>query len=167
MGDLAGIVDWASKMVGATVRIAALIHLATYLTDGSNRPIDADTMHQAQRLTTYFLAHALAAFDAMGTDPVLTGARLVLRWIERTQPMRFTRREAFTGLSRSQFPKVGDLDGPLDLLDQHGYIRRESEPDRTGPGRRPSPAYLVHPNLAAETALSAQSQFCGYRDFCG
>ena len=60
------------------------------------------------------------------------------------------------GLSRSRFPKVGDLDAPLELLEQHGYIRRVPEPERTGPGRRPSPAYEVHPDLAAETAVSAK-----------
>ena len=48
------------------------------------------------------------------------------------------------GLSRSRFPKVGDLDTPLELLEQHGWIRRMPEPERTGPGRRPSPSYEVH-----------------------
>jgi hypothetical protein len=60
------------------------------------------------------------------------------------------------GVSRSRFPKVGDLDGPLDLLEQHGYIRRQPEPERTGPGRPPSPTYLVHPDLATETTESTQ-----------
>ena len=39
------------------------------------------------------------------------------------------------GLSRSRFPKVGDLDAPLALLEQHGYIRRDARAraDRPGP----------------------------------
>ena len=122
--------------------------------------------------TDYFTAHALAAFDHMGADQILEDARAVLRWLERTAAPRFTRREAFTGLSRSRFPKVGDLDGPLELLEQHGYIRREAEPERTGPGRRPSPGYAVYPGLggnplAAETAVSAERRLCGLRGFCG
>ena len=89
------------------------------------------------------------------TRPSRTPAS-ILRWLERTRPARFTKRELFTGVSRARFPKVGDLDAPLGLLEQHGYIRRGPEPEREGPGRRPSPAYEVHPHLAAETAVSAK-----------
>lgn len=155
-GDLASIRDWASKQIGATVRIAGLLHLAAHLTDGWGKPIAPGTMRDALRITSYYTAHALAAFDHMGVDPVLSDARAVYRWIERTRPAKFTRREVHMGVSRARFPKVGDLDAPLDLLEQHGYIRRQPEPERTGPGRRPSPSYEVHPDLAAETAVSAQ-----------
>jgi hypothetical protein len=155
-GDLAGIRDWASKQVGATVRVAGLLHLASDLTTGWGHPIAGDTMRDAIRVTDYYTEHALAAFDHMGVDPVLAAARELYAWIDRTRPARFTKRELFSAVSRSRFPKVGDLDAPLDLIEQHGYIRREPEPERMGPGRRPSPTYLVHPALAAETAQSAK-----------
>jgi replicative DNA helicase len=155
-GDLASIVDWASKAIGATVRIAALLHLGSHLTDGWGSPIDDKTMAAAITVMDYYTAHALAGFDLMGVDQAVEDARVILRWLERTGPSRFTKREAFTGLSRSRFPKVGDLDTPLALLEQHGYIRPEPGPERTGPGRRPSPAYLLHPGLATETAEYAQ-----------
>jgi hypothetical protein len=149
-GDLAGIRDWASKQIGAVARIAGLLHLATHLTDGWGRPIEVATMASALKIGDYYTAHALAAFDHMGTDPAIEAARTVLRWIERDQPDRFTRRQAHMSLSRSRFPKVTDLDAPLGLLDDHGYIRREPEPERRGPGRPPSPSYLVNP-LALNT----------------
>jgi replicative DNA helicase len=155
-GDLAGIRDWASKQIGATVRIAGLLHLALHLADGWGKPVGEDTMRSAIRITDYYTSHALAAFDHMGTDPVLSDARVLHRWMASSRARKFTKRELFTAVSRSRFAKVGDLDAPLDLLEQHGYIRREPEPDRSGPGRRPSPSYLVHPSLAAETAESAQ-----------
>lgn len=151
-GDLAAIVDWASKQTGATVRVAALLHVASHLEDGWGLPVGADTMRAAITVMDYYASHAAAAFDLMGVDQVLDDARVLYRWIERTGAAQFTKRDAFNGVSRSRFAKVGDLDAPLDLLEQHGYIRRVPEPERTGPGRRPSPAYLVHPDLAAETA---------------
>jgi replicative DNA helicase len=154
-GDLAGIVDWASKAIGATVRVAALLHLGGHLADGWGRPIGAETMQAAITVMDYYTAHALAAFDHMGVDPALEDARAVYRWLERTRPVSFTKRELFAAVSRSRFPKVGDLDAPLALLEQHGYIRRCPEPERTGPGRRPSPTYEAHPDLAAEAAVSA------------
>ena len=91
----------------------------------------------------------------MGADPTMEAARYLLRWIGRARLKRFTRREVHMGTSRSRFPKVGDLDAPLDLLEQHGYIRRLAEPERTGPGRRPSPAWEVHP-LVTETTEYTQ-----------
>lgn len=113
-------------------------------------------MRAALSVGDYYTAHALAAFDHMGTNQVLDDARAICRWLERTRPQRFTRREAHMGLSRSRFPKVGDLDAPLDLLEQHGYIRHLPEPERTGPGRRPSSTYEVHPDLATETTETTE-----------
>lgn len=156
-GDLAGIRDWAAKQIGATARIAGLLHLAANLRDGWGRPVSEDTMRAALTLGDYFTAHALAAFGHMGTDPVTEDARALLRWINRERPAAFTRRQAHMRVSRSRFPKVTDLDAPLGLLAEHGYIRRQPEPDRQGAGRPPSPAYQVNPqHLATETTQSTE-----------
>ncbi|MFI7438350.1 YfjI family protein [Nonomuraea indica] len=146
-GDLGHITDWAGKFDGAVMRIAGLLHLATHIDDAWRRPIPADTVTAAITLGEYFTAHALATFDAMGADPDLEAARTVHAWLQRTRTTRFTVREAFTALPRSRFRKVTELEAPLDLLEQLGWIRREPEPPRTGPGRRPSPTYAVHPHL--------------------
>ncbi len=151
-GDLASIVDWASKLIGAVVRIAALLHLAGDVERGWSTRISAETAGQALRIGHYFTAHALATFDAMGADAQAADARSVLDWLEKVGKGEFTKRELFSAVSRSRFKKVGDLDPALDLLEQHGYIRRMPAPERTGPGRRPSPTYEVHPSVAAETA---------------
>src|SRR6266700_1433878 len=118
-GDLAPIVDWASKYVGAVVRIAGLLHLAAHR-DAARRPISADTIHAAARIGHYYLGHALAVFDLMGADPLIDHARHVLDWITRTGTQHCTRRELFRAMPRGRFVKVGDLDPVLDLLDQHG-----------------------------------------------
>ncbi|GGK79051.1 hypothetical protein Sme01_22250 [Sphaerisporangium melleum] len=130
--------------------MAGLIHLAAHVDDGWRHPISAETMNAAATLGEYLTAHALAAFDAMGADPELECARAVHAWLERTRPERFTVREAFTALPRSRFRKVADLVTPLDVLEQLGWIHREPEPPCTGPGRRPSPTYAVHPSLCTQ-----------------
>src|SRR5207248_670124 len=60
-GDLADLRDWASKLAGAAVRLAGLLHLAAHLRDGYQRPIEADTMERAIQLGRYFTEHARAA----------------------------------------------------------------------------------------------------------
>ncbi|WP_238412378.1 YfjI family protein [Saccharothrix deserti] len=148
-GAFGHIRDWASKYVGATIRLAGLLHLADNPTTGWGRPIAGDTMTRAVRLGRYFAAHALAAFDLIGENDTIEKARLILNWIERTKPSRFSRNELAKGVSRSQFKTVTQLDEPLNLLEQHGYVRREPEPERRGRGRPPSAAYLVHPQFHA------------------
>jgi hypothetical protein len=147
-GQLAPITDWASKLAGAVVRIAALLHLARTFTTGYATPITADTMHNAERIGRYYLDHALAVYDLMGrSHPDLDDARELLAWItkhcSKTGRASFTRRDALKGLQgRSRFATVTDLDPALNLLSDHGHIRRA---DAKPTGGRPSIAYDVHP----------------------
>ena len=146
-GRLAGMRDWASKAVGAMVRIAGLLHLAEHLADGYGRPISFETMAGAQSLIDYYTDHALAVFDLMSTDPATARARAFWDWIERTGTVRFTARDAFSSLTRTKFPKMADLEPALAVLEQHGYLRRLSGPPTTGRGRPPAPTYETNPRV--------------------
>jgi hypothetical protein len=160
-GDLAHIADWAGKLVGATVRIAGLIHLAEHPADGWRRPIERSSLERAADLGDYYLAHALAAFEAMRADPRVAAAQALLGVIRRLGREVVSKREIFTAASRPRFPKATDLDDPLQLLEEHGYLRRQPDPHRHGPGRPPSPTWAVHPSVLAETAETAQTPNLG------
>lgn len=153
LGDLGHMSDWAGKSVGAIVRIAALLHLAANPVDGYRTPIGADTMADAIEIGRYFTRHAEAAFDHMGADPETERARLLLEWIQRKKPARFTVREAFSGLPRGTFRKVADVLPALELLEGYGWIALEPPPPRNPKGGRPpSPAYQVHPQISGPGA---------------
>jgi len=153
--DLGHISDWASKLTGATARLTGLLYAAGTLRSAWAQPIPATYVDAAARLGHYFLAHALAVFDTMGAEPVIDDARAALDWIIRTNQTVFSRRDAFSGLSRSRFRRVADLDPALALLDEHGFIRPLPRPAPTG-GRPASPSWEVHPR-AAEAAQAAQA----------
>jgi hypothetical protein len=157
-GDLAHLADWAAKLTGATCRIAGLLHLAAHLRDGWAQPVSADTLAGAIRLAGYLTEHALAVFDLMGADPRTDDARWLLDWIARTSTKQFTRRDAHRAAPRGRFRKATDLDPPLALLEEHGYLRR-ADTDPSGPqgGRPPSPRYLVNP-LDPSTELTQLTQ---------
>ncbi|MQA17562.1 MAG: DUF3987 domain-containing protein, partial [Pseudonocardiaceae bacterium] len=156
-GKLHAITDWASKLTGATLRLAGLLHLAAHARCGYDRPISVETFIASARLGHYYLAHALAVFDLMGTDPDLEDARHVLAWITRTGSREFTRRDLFDAVrGKSRFTKVTDLDPALSLLTEHGHIRHKpTEPKPNG--GRPSVVYQVHPHHA-EPAKPAEPQ---------
>jgi replicative DNA helicase len=147
------VTDWASKLTGATARIVGLMHLAELLPTAWPQPVGVRHVDAAARLGQYFLAHALATFDRMGADPA-DDARHVLDWALRTGRTSFTRREAFSALSRLRFRKVTDLDPALQTLLDHGYLRLADTAEARGAGRPASPRWEVHP-ASAKSAQSA------------
>jgi replicative DNA helicase len=160
-GDLAHLAGWAAKLAGATCRLAALLHLAGHLRDGWAQPIAADTFAAAIRLADYLVEHARAVFNLMGADPRLDDARWLLDWINRTNRTQFSRRDAHAAAPRGRFPKATDLEPALQLLEEHGYLRRvDPEPSRDprGRGRPASPRFLVNPSpRATETTQTTKT----------
>ncbi|MFE5007325.1 YfjI family protein [Streptomyces sp. NPDC056696] len=147
-GSFAPIVKWASKRDGAVARIAGLLHLATHPEDGWHKPIEASTMAAATELGVYFTAHALDVFNTMSADPAHDAALTVLAHLMSSRPAQITKRELFRALRRADFPAIGDLDPALALLEEHGWIRQQPPPPRTGRGGRPpSPRYETHPRI--------------------
>lgn len=147
MGQLHCIEDWAGKLVGAVIRLAALLHMA----DHSRDPIpwrtlvSGRTVARAITLGRYLIAHALTAFNEMGADEDAERARFILRWIERAGTTAFSKRDIYQG-TKGTFKRIEALETPLRLLIDHGYIRRRPEEARTGKaGRPPSPMFDVNP----------------------
>lgn len=168
-GELESIADWAGKLLGAIARLAGLLHCAAWAEDDRGRGspwdnrVSSDTMAAAIALGRYFLGHALAAFDLMGSDPATDAARGLVRWLEVEQPREFTRRDAFNA-HRGRFKTVDDLDAPLSLLEAHGYIRRQEPPERPllddgkrRRGRAPSPTYDVNPLMGSQNTQITQN----------
>jgi hypothetical protein len=103
-------------------------------------------MFRATKLGIYLIAHARAAFAAMGADHRVEAAKHALRWIRGRGEPFFTKRQAFEGL-KGRFATVGDLEPVLGLLEAHEAIRRVEAPTSARPGRRPSPTFEVNPAL--------------------
>ena len=83
-GDLEALRDWASKLPGATARLAGLLHLAENPQAGTRTPVGQETMERAIMQARYWAEHAMAAFGAMRAHPALDDARAVLDWIRQT-----------------------------------------------------------------------------------
>jgi hypothetical protein len=158
-GDLSAISDWAGKLAGGVVRIAAILH-ATELS-GSAPPysgeVSAPTVASACQIGEYLIDHALKAFDQMGGDIVAIRARALLAWLRRDAVEDFTRRDAMRGCGR-MFPDVDSLSEPLEFLEQKGWIRPAAPPEEEGGrGRPPGRRYLVSPHLHTSPSEGAAS----------
>ena len=142
-GQLGHIADWGGKLVGGAVRIAALLHVASNPSSIPSTEISSDTMAAALEIAEYFIPHALAAFDLMGTDQVIDDARRALAWLRDEQVEKFSARDAFQVL-KGTFKKMGRLNEALRVLLDHHYLA-PAPSKKSGPGRPQSPAYWVSP----------------------
>ncbi|MFC9833191.1 DUF3987 domain-containing protein [Rhodococcus sp. NPDC127530] len=145
--DLAHIRGWASKVVGAAIRIAGLIHV----TESRSTEISVEAMRAGVRFAEYFTTHALHVFDGMarGSDERAM-ARRIMKLVERRGPDKFgifSERDLVTTSARSWLPTIDDARPALNLLVEFGWIEPVEPEERSGRGRRPSPKYRVHPSV--------------------
>lgn len=132
--------DWGGKLVGAMVRIAALLHLSSFSADV---PISPETMAGAVSIAEFLGAHAEAAYQAMGADESVEDAKYLWRRIAASGGAEISKRDLFR-LVRSKFKKAEYMEDPLHVLVEYGYIRIE-DVERDGAGRKASPKIKVNP----------------------
>src|SRR5262249_6035228 len=78
-GALRSIGDWANKLAGAVVRLAAILHYAAHPTPHEISEIPAQAIKDAIAIGRYLIPHAQAAYAEMGADPEMEDARRLLR----------------------------------------------------------------------------------------
>lgn len=119
--------DWAGKLPGAVIRLAALLHVARHY---NGRPweknITLQDIKSAIRLGEVLSAHALAVFDLLGADTALDGARVVLRWIKREGKYEFTFRDCHQ-IHKRRYKRTADLNPIIDVLIERHFIRQRVE----------------------------------------
>jgi hypothetical protein len=144
------ITDWAAKLPGAVVRIAALLHIARYaMGRPASKEIGLEDMSAALRMAEALSAHALVVFDLMGSDPALDDARLILRWIKRENKEEFTLRDCHYH-HKSRFKRTADLDPAIDVLIERHFIRRRIEKV----SHRPSRIMEVNPAVLKDSKIN-------------
>lgn len=132
--------DWGGKLVGAMVRIAALLHLSSFPV---TEPIIPETMAAATYIAKFLGAHAEAAYQAMGADGSVEDAKYLWRRIAAAGEAEISKRDLFR-LVQGKFKKAEGMEAPLRVLVEYGYIRIE-DVERDGAGRKASPKIKINP----------------------
>jgi len=144
-GKFEHISDWGSKLVGAAARIAGLLHCANcanYPEQILTLKISKDTVIKAITLAAICSEHALAAFDLMGADPNINGAKKIWKWIDKNKYLEFTARNCFD-VMKGSFKRMNELQLALDVLVERHYIFPRITRNEKKPGRPPSTTYFV------------------------
>lgn len=148
-GDLVEIVEWSSKLPGAVLRLAAILHAAKFATaepdSGLKHEIDVHTLRSARRIGDYLTEHALAAFNLMGMRQPQEDARYLRSHIARNVLRRFSARELFQ-LARGRIDTMERFDKALGVLVEHGLVRKAASAQTAPSAGRPASAqYAVNP----------------------
>ena len=134
--------DWGGKLIGATVRIAALLHCAQIDGDPTQTEISVETMSSAVDIAEVLGAHAAMAYEIMGADPDIADAQYILKRIANVD--KITRSELLR-LCRGHFKKSADMEPALTILIDRGYLREVKTP--VGYNNRQQSLYEVNPDM--------------------
>lgn len=153
VSDLAPIKEWAGKLVGNTMRVAALYHIMTWGMDSFNHELSPETITSAIQTARYFIEHARAAFDLADyseTQEMADAKYIISRIVQSDKrdkrdkthnPQFLTLREVMR-LCKHFKTKEALLPG-LTILEENGYIRTVTEkPKVTG---RPTKKIFLNP----------------------
>ncbi len=154
--------DWAGKLHGTIARIAGILHVIENHNNLNKKEISEQTMMSAILIGCYLREHALAALDLMGADPTVDDARHILEWIEREKFGKFSAREAHQAM-KGRFKRRKLIDPALKMLVDHGYLIYAPKPEYSGPGRKPSAAFIVNPLHIARYSQYAQKGTTKYK----
>ncbi len=158
-GRLSSLLDWGGKISGQTARLAGILHVADCV--GNEREVSANcaksAMQGAVELGRYYIEHAVVMFGLMGGEKSKEASKRILHTIRKSEFQTFTKRDLFEKV-KGTFPKAEDLDEPLRLLENHGFIADITRPPSGKAGRRPSPTYAVNPHLENDSHYSRNSR---------
>jgi len=100
------------------------------------------------------IEHAKAAFGLMGSNPATMLAKRLLVWMAENELREFTKRDAHRAI---RVDRASQLDDPLGLLVERGYVRERPVDGHSGPGRAPSARYEVNPLWLGQNGHKGQN----------
>ena len=170
-GRLSCVEDWASKLVGNSIRVAALLHLARtaddIVADLWGGEISKWAMEGAIELARALSTHALRVFDSLDADPKRALLRYVLRRIRELPPEeRNLRRLREVCRGKREIDTSEDVQDLVDELVKRNWVRVVPS-DSTGPGRPESHVLQLHPDLDSHTRYTSYSSNPGNKGVSG
>jgi DNA primase catalytic core len=149
------------KFEGYGARLALVIHVCRHASgETPDRDVDEMSMRSAMKLVDYFKAHARRVYPCLTTGGAVRlekQIRAVLDWIVRGRRQTFTCHECYRDLHHS-LGSAEECSRVLAAMEDHGYIREKAQQRQGSHGRKPKPAYDVHPSVC--TAKLTKSTKC-------
>ena len=146
VGEGQTIIEWASKYIGAVLRIAGLLHVAT---ENKSNIITAETIEKAISIGKYLLEHAQYAYELMGADDSMELAKHLLQKIKRNEKTAFKVWQFERLCTGKKFNVKGfdDMISAVELLESCGVLRLQKAAERSGSGRKSDDMIVINPKI--------------------
>ncbi len=135
--------DWGGKLVGACVRIAALIHAGTVQREPGavvRLPVSGETMSAAVKIVEFLAANAEAVYKVMGASESYEDAKYLWRRITESGKSELSKRDLFN-LCKGKFRTVDQMQPSFQILIERGFVREEERKT----GGRPTKKVTINP----------------------
>lgn len=161
-GELEDQCEFANKLPGLVARVAlslfALGHWGRAVSPASDDKIEEHLMLAAVHFGRWAMETRSHALQTVGADPDLVRAKKIADWIVANGMRSFSKRDAFTAKRSGLITEATDLDVPIRILSESGWIRRVAKK----PGRgRPSERYDVNPRVHQSVPAPDQDETPG------
>ena len=154
-GCLSDISDWGGKLSGTVARLMGILHIGKYGSESINHDIDEETALNATKLGDYYTEHAHIAFNLMGSDEKMYKAHKIINWMKENNKISVSARDIHQ-VFRGTFKSMDDLWPILKLLQDNNYLTSYLQQNNKI-GRKPSPAYQLHPELLTQNTQITQN----------
>lgn len=150
---------WGSKLPGAILRVAAVLHVVAHRGRGEGS-IDATTMKAALAWAPYLSEHERRATSAAAENRTMIIAQRIVSWLQRGALAEFDHNQCFNGVRCAAIQEAKDIDAALHLLEDCHWIRTAALPARPpGKAGRPrSTRYLVNPAVSNSGKATQNTQ---------
>ena len=126
------VTDWSSKYPGSVVRIAGMLHIAKYGSQGLDTEISGETMTEAKRLGEYFQRHSLFVLQNMKSDDdQIEKAKRILEYIQKHKLSTFKGRDVLR--HKNCFKKISEINPGLSILLERNYIKSYAKEYKVNP----------------------------------
>ncbi|OXS25356.1 MAG: hypothetical protein BI182_15490, partial [Acetobacterium sp. MES1] len=143
--DLSTMTDFASKLHGAVLRIAGILHCMGYESLLNGDPVSMETMVNAMDIGGYFLKHSMNAYDLMGADDRMKRVRSTLSKLEKAPKPEYKKIDIFYLGRKSQNEKVEEFEPIIEQLVEYGYLSEVQPISTNKRGAKPKPIYKLNP----------------------
>ena len=143
--DLEDIEDWAGKLHGNIIRIAANLHIArNYEFDFLE--ITNEEMLNAINIGEYFLEQAIMIYKENGVNLIEIKAKYLLKKLKEKGQLESIKRYKLYEISRGKyFKNVKDIEEPLKYLVDKGYFKEQKRENENKIGRPEDIIYEINP----------------------
>jgi hypothetical protein len=141
-GELAPMVDWATRIPEHCLRMAALLHIAK--NDGTE-VLNEKTMSEAIELVDYFTVHAKYVYGLTTNKDEYIKAVYMLDKIKEKGILAMGFGEAKKVFSKFRHDNEG-FEQAVNILCEHGYAKK-IEPRSGAVGRKAQFEYIFHPDI--------------------